>query len=322
MPEVGGRIVNTSVKLIPGGRFSKGEVMARIDSRDYRYALEAEKARLKQAELEVQLEMGRQNTAAREWEMHGDGRPVEEAQLALRRPHLALAQQNLESAKSAVARAQLNINRTSLVAPFNAIVVEERLEVGQVVGQGSQVVSLVGTDSFWVNVSIPVSSLELIDVPGINAKEGSPVTVKHVLSASRTVIRPGRILGLGGRLDAGTRTAQLLVEVDNPLEAPSAAADAPPLLPGAYVDLQIEGRLHYGVYELPRVALVDGTRVWVVDAEDKLLSREVELAWAGEQQMHVRGGLSDGERVVITPLSLPVSGMKVQVTQPELDASK
>ena len=177
IPEVAGRIVEVHPNLVPGGRVSKGEVLARIDPRDYRIAVAQEQARLRQAEVDYQLEIGRQGIARREWEILGDGRAASEVPLALRAPQLVAAEHALESAKSGLERAQLNLGRTALRAPFDAAVLAESVDVGQVVSGATQVASLIGTEQVWVKVSVPVEQLAVVDVPGHGAEVGSAARV-------------------------------------------------------------------------------------------------------------------------------------------------
>lgn len=76
-PEINGRVVWTNDQLVPGGRFRRGETVFRIDPRDYRLAVDAQSAEVQRAQLEVQLEEGRQRVAEREWNLFEStrGRP-------------------------------------------------------------------------------------------------------------------------------------------------------------------------------------------------------------------------------------------------------
>ncbi|MCA9611344.1 MAG: hypothetical protein KC586_01165, partial [Myxococcales bacterium] len=140
-PEINGRVTWTSDQLVPGGRFRRGEGVLRIDPRDFRLAVEAQSAEVQRAQLEVQLEEGRQRVAEREWnlfestrEAPAEGQPEASADLALRRPQRETAEVALRSARSAAERARLTLSKTNLVAPFNAMIVSENVDVGQLVG--------------------------------------------------------------------------------------------------------------------------------------------------------------------------------------------
>lgn len=321
IPEVSGRIVSQSSQLIPGGRFERGQEMARIDPRDYTLALDQERSRVHQAELELDLERGRGDIAAHEWTILGDGRAGGEVPLALREPHRISAEQSLEAARSGLRRAEISLERTVLRAPFNAMVIAEGVDVGQVVGPGTAAVSLVGTDRFWVRIAVPVDKLAALDIPGVTADEGSYARITQRLggnaSSANEGARDGVVLQLAGQLDPTTRMAELLVAVDRPLDG-----EGLPLLPGAYVDVEIEGHALTGAFAIPRAALVDGDQVWIIDADGALARRSVEVGWRSAEEVVITRGLDPGTRVVVSPLASPVEGMPVRVGDAEGDGEE
>jgi RND family efflux transporter MFP subunit len=311
--QVSGKLVEVSSHLIPGGRFQKGQVLARIDPRDFELAVRQEQGRVRQAELELELERGRGAVAAREWEILGGGRDPATAGLALRKPHLATAEQNVEAARSGLARAQLSLERTVLRAPFNALVVRETVDVGQVVSPGASLATLAGSDLFWVKVSVPVAVLTDVQIPGIGgATEGSMVRVTQHLGPDAVLERDGRVVGLAGQLDPQTRNAELLVGIENPVDP---ADGGLPLLPGAFVRVEIEGTTRSNVAAVARTALVNGDSLWVVGEGDRLERRDVEIAWRGAEEVFLSGGVQEGERVVTSRLARAVVGAQVKVQE-------
>ena len=209
-PEVAGRLTWVADGLKPGQRFSKGSTIARIDSRDYEAGVAAERSRLHQAELELSLEENRGTVAAREWDLIG-GDASGDGSLALREPHLEVARANVEAAQASLDRAELNLSRTNIRAPFNAVVLSENVDVGQVIGSASQVAILAGTDRVRVEASVPydrLSSLAIPGVDGVTADEASTATVRHTLGDGSAIVRSGRVVGMGGQLDPQTRTAR------------------------------------------------------------------------------------------------------------------
>ena len=308
IPQVTGQVIYISDALLPGGRFEKGEVIARIDARDYHARAAAEESNLRQAELNLALEESRQIVATREWELLGSGEASRD--LALRKPHLAAASQNLTAARSGMEKAWADVGRTALTSPFNALVLEESLDVGQVVGSGTHAATMVGTDYFWVQVSIPLEYLALLQVPGVGGFEGSQGSAAEVVQTlpnGQTIERDGYILRLGGQLDPETRTASLTVAVENPLSGPL------PLLPGAFVETFLNGETVEQAFGLPRTALYEGDRVWLVSSEGTLEERKIRTDWGDSDTVVVTEGLQAGERVVTSPLSLPIAGMPVTV---------
>jgi RND family efflux transporter MFP subunit len=304
---VSGEVVWVAEGLDPGGRFASGAALLKVDPRDYEVAVSQERSRVRQAEVEFELETQRQATAAREWELLGGGKDGADSPLALRKPQFDLAERNLESAKASLQRAQLNLERTRLVAPFNAMVLQENAEKGQLLAPGASVVTLVGTDRFRVRVSVPVDKLSSIAIPGVTGKVGSAARVRQDLGSGDPIERDGRVIGLAGQLDPQTRTAELYVGIDDPLDAGGL-----PMLPGAFVTVSIDGLPIEGAIAVPRDAITGGDSVWTLTADDTLARAQVTIAWRGEEEAYVTEGLTDGARVVTTPPSLPIEGAKVR----------
>ncbi len=311
-PEVAGKLTWVSDKLVPGGRFDEGELIARIDSRNMKAALESAEMNLRQAELELALEQSRGAVAAREWELLSAGdRAGRDPDLALRRPHLALARQSVVAAEAAVAKAQADLGRTRLTAPFHAAVVSETVDLGQVVGAASQVATLVGIDRARVTVSLPVERVAVLDVPGVAGTDGavpatgSRATVTQTLADGSALSREGRVVALGSTLDPQTRTAQVIVELDQ------RDSRGVPLMPGAFVSVALEGRALTGAFRVPRAALRDGTTIWTVDAEERLAPVTVQVGWSLPEDVVIMGGLEDGQRIVVSALSNPLAGQRV-----------
>ena len=309
IPQVGGQIVAQSPEMIPGGRVAEGDLLARIDPRDYELAVAQERSRVEQAMLNLAVEKQRVAVAQQEWRLLGEGRDPADAPLALRAPQLANAEVALQAARAGLSRAQLSLERTTLRAPFPAVVVVEAAEIGQVVSPGMQLATLVGTERLHVRLSVPLEKLPMLTFAGDDGQTGSTAQVIHRLG-STTVERTGTLLRLIGALDDQTRTAQVLVAVDAPMTTPEGA---PPLLPGAFVSVRITGQRLTGIFVVPRAAVVDGDKVWVVSVDNTLASRRIEVLWRTRDALYVGAGLVAGDALVTSTLSLPIEGMSVEV---------
>ncbi|HJK92627.1 MAG TPA: efflux RND transporter periplasmic adaptor subunit [Polyangiaceae bacterium LLY-WYZ-15_(1-7)] len=320
-PEVTGTVRWQSAQLVPGGRFERGEPVLRLDARDYRLAVEQSAAEVQRAQLELELERGRQRVATREWELFQDedeASPDDEAgrALALREPQLETAQVSVRAAQSARQRAQLNLQRTTIRAPFNAMVLEENADLGQLLGPSSQVATLVGTDAFWVEVSVPVEALERIRLPE-GEEPGSTARI-HQVVGDETLTRDGRVLRLLPSLDPIGSMARVLVEIEDPLglEQPEEERGLPLLL-GSYVHVDIDVAPLDGVVELPRLALREGGKIYVMTDAGTLEIREVELAWTREESVLLARGVTSGERVVTSRVPNPVNGLELRTASSE-----
>jgi len=218
-PRVSGEIVALSAEFVPGGYFQAGEIMLKIDPRDYALAVEKSKSQVAQAEYDLKMEQGAQQIAKREWELLGAEETASDLdrELALRKPHLAKATAALAAARAAQKEAKLNLERTTIRAPFNCIVTAENVDLGAQVTPQSQLGTLVGTDTYWVKVSVPVDRLKWISFPQSDSGNGSRVRVYQSLGTAYQPEWSGHVLRLLGDLEPQGRMARVLVEVRDPL---------------------------------------------------------------------------------------------------------
>lgn len=307
-PELSGRVIAMNEELVPGGRLAEGDTLIRIDPRDYRAALEQQQAQLENSRVQLTQEESRRVIAEREWALLGrgaSGASEDGRALALRQPQVRSAEASVRAARSAITQARTNLSRTTLDAPFDALVQAESVDIGQLVGPTSQVATLVGTEHFWVQVSIPLSSLARIRVPGFNGDAGSSALVYQDVGEGQRIERSGRVLRLLGDLDPVGRMARVLVEIDDPLglqrEEPGR-----PILIGAFVHVRIEAGHLDGVFEIPREALHAGDVVHLF-GDGHLALSEVDVVWRREDSVLVRG-LEAGAELVLSPIAVPVEG--------------
>jgi len=316
-PEVSGRVIDYHQGLTPGGRVTAGEEMVSIDPRDYELAVEQQKANVERARVEMRLEAGRRSLAEEEWKLfEGDVPFTEEGRyLALRKPQRRNAEIGLEAAMSGLRKAELNVERTRIVAPFNALVIDEALEKGQLITPQSRLATLAGTDQFWVRVAIPPERIDWMRFETGAGGVGSKAVVTQETSGDGAITREGRVVRLLGDLDSAGRMARIIVAVDDPLD--TLRGERLPLLLGSYVRVEIEGKEFKEVFTLPRSALREGNRVWVLDGQSRLRVLEAEILWKTGDSAYVRHPLRVGDRVIVSRLQTPVDGMELRLEREE-----
>lgn len=318
--EVEGKVVELNPAVRPGGRVEEGELLVQIDPRVYRYRLAEAEGQLAQAKAQLAQEEGRQDVAELDWEYYQEN-VEEQAQadrsLALRVPQMQSARAQVETAKAQRDRAQLQLEKTRIEAPFDGFIRQEQVGLGQLVTPQSQLVELIGNATFWVEASLPVKQLDRIHIPGFNteAEQGSAVRVIQQLGAQR-IERQGHVSRLYGDLDENGRMARILIEVDDPLRLDSteaAAHETPalPLLLSAYVEVVIDTPAQENLVKVPWRALREGDEVYVF-RDGKMQIQPIEIAWQTPEALYVAEGLQDGDRLVISPISNPVDGMKLR----------
>jgi len=309
-PRVEGEIMELSENFTPGGYVEKGDVLLQIDPSDYRNALLQRRSELRSAEANLAIEMGQQNVAQQDYELLDDSLSTESKALVLREPQLNTARAMVESAEAAVQQAELNLERTTIRAPFDAYILSRMANVGSQVSPGDQLGRLVGLDTYWVSAMVPLASLRWIDVPE-NGVTGSEVAIRNRTSWDPGEQRTGRIFRLVGALEDQTRMASLLISVDDPLSYRSENSDQPRLMIGSFVESNIRANELEGVVRLSRDYVRQNDTAWVME-ESRLQIRDLEVLFRDADYAYVTSGLEDGDQVVTTTLSTVVEGSRLR----------
>jgi RND family efflux transporter MFP subunit len=311
-PQVGGEIVSVSDDLEPGGLFSTGDELLRIDPRDYELAVLQRESEVAQAQSTLRLEQGQQTIARREFEILNESMQDDDRDLVLRKPQLESVRAQLALAKAKLEQAKLDLQRSRIRAPFNAIVESSEVDVGARVTSASTLATLAGTDSCWLEVSVPVKQLKWIDIPRGSATQGSRVRITNPVAWGAGAFREGHVIRLAGDLEEEGRMARLIVEVDDPFTLKPENSDKPVMLMGSYVSVEIAGRPLEQVATIAREHLRDGDRLWIMGADATLEIRTVDIVFRGHQQVLVADGIKAGEQLVVTDLAAPVAGMPLR----------
>ncbi len=312
-PQVKGEVRSISSEFLPGGVFKRGDVLLAIDSLDYRIALRQASAVLAQARASLKIEEGRQAIAQREYRLLGKSASGASTDLVLRKPQLRAAKANVESAAATYRKAALNLKRTTLRAPFNAVIQTRDVNIGTRVVESTRLAKLVGTDAYWVELVVPVDQLRWIRFPATTAQPGTKVRVYDSTGGQSPKYRVGRVRRLAPDLEEQGRMARLIVRVEDPLTLTPANTGKLRLLIGSYVKAEIVGNPLSSVFALPRRALRGANQVWLLGTKSRLEIRTVTVAHRGVDRVLVSGGLKAGDRLVLTDLTTPVQGMRLRV---------
>ena len=310
-PRVSGEIVKVHPDFSEGGFLRKGTEILKIDDTDYKLVVAQKQNAVVNARYALKLESGYQKVAKREWALlnRGKSSQEEDADLALRKPHQEKAESDLRAAEADLAQAELDLTRTSIRAPFNAIIRAAHVEIGSQVTSQENLAELVGTDEYWIKASVPVDDLRWISLSRKNSVPGAPVKIFYRSDGIRT----GAVVRLLSDLETEGRMARVLISVKDPLGPDGKGDGLPPLLIGEYVRVAIQGQQLHEVYRIPRTALRDNTHVWIAGEDGKLKILEVETLWRDRDSVLLKNGFMPGDLLIVSDLSTPVDGMPVKV---------
>lgn len=312
---IAGQVREVSPEFVPGGRFRAGDRMLAVDKKDYELAVAQQEGNLTRAEAEVTLEGGQQAVSRREFELLGGDATDEELELLLRRPQQASKKAAVATARAALDKARVDLERTTISAPFNATVRERRADLGAYVAPGTTLATLTGTDEYWVEVSVPVGELPWIAFPETSGGGGSPARVYDQAAWGEGAFRPGAVVRLLPGIETQGRMARLLVAVRDPLGMESEEARKHPLLLDAFVRVEIEGAEMPPVVRVPRPMLHEGGKVWVMLPDKTLDIRDVSIVWGADDAVYVSGGLDTGDLLVTSEIGAAVPGMALRTAE-------
>lgn len=308
-PQVSGKITSISETLSPGSSFVEGEVILQLDQEDYRLILQQEENAVIEAENELELEKGNQQVAKNEYDLLGEQVSEEEKRLMLRQPQLSSLQTELSTALAKKEQAELNLARTTIRSPYNGIIQDLNVNIGAWVSSSSVIATLIGSDTYWVEVSVPEEQLQWLNVPAADGGQGSTVRVYNPSAWGDTSYREGKLIRLLPGLESEGRMARLLVEIDDPLSLKPANAAKPQVMLNSYVQVEIDGKTIAQAVELPREYLHNGEQIWVCDESDTLAIREIEIEFKNRDNVLVTGGIREGDSIITSDISTPIEGL-------------
>jgi RND family efflux transporter MFP subunit len=310
--EVSGAVLRVSDNFVVGGTFQAGDMLMALDPTDYEVALQRAEARLMSAKAAMEFERARSVQAEKEWAM--TGRSQSEAPLlALRRPYLLEAEANLLQAQSEVRQAKIKLEKTVIKAPYAGMVANKLADVGQFVTAGTRVGEAFAID--YVEVRLPLTERDLSMMGSLLSQN----------LTDKTVLLSGAVDGINTSWQAAiVRSEGVVSELNRAQYLVARLADpyglkvdqgnkSVPLRVGTFVKASIEGKVLKDVFQIPRSALLEGSRVGLIDSEQLLKIVSVTVAHADDQYYYLSNGLTEGMEIVISALGTPIEGLKLRV---------
>lgn len=285
--EVSGTVIERPEVFRDGGVVNSGDLLLAIDDHSYQLALAERRSQVSAAKLHLADTRARASVARR---VNGDKGNA----YARLEPHLEEAESRLAAAQAGLARAELDLQKTRITAPFRGRLREVRASPGQFIRAGEVIATLSGTDRMEVRLPVRDEWLALLDLPLNENGEIAPIQARlNGRFAGRDVIWQGELVRREGGINQN-RMLYLVVQVRD------ADKHEIPLEPGVLVRAEIEGRWQERIASLPRSVLNGDSTVWLVDDEDRLRRRHIKVVHQDDQRVYVGGGLTEGDRVAVS----------------------
>lgn len=306
IPEVSGRVTSISASMVSGGFFKKGDVLIEIDPLDYEVALEQARAGLASAHSELtnaRKAHTRQQDLAKK-------QSTSESQQDDALNRLRVAQASLREKRARLTRAERDLDRTRVTAPYDGRVRSERVDVGQFVNRGSPIASLYATDFAEVRLPIHDEELAYLQLPLAGQKSIKyPRVILRARFAGNDHVWEGTVVRTEGELDPQTRMINVIAQVEAPYES---TQNRPPLAVGLFVEAEILGKVVQNVYIVPRSALQENNQVYIINDNNNLEFRVVDILRTVGEYVYIRGGFEVGETICLSTVNNAIQGMTVR----------
>ncbi len=311
--QVDGLIDKVAPGFVAGGFFRKGDFLFAVEAIDYELVVDRAKSALIKAENEITIIESKATVARQEWERLKLDDQEEPNPLIVYQPQLEDAKANRAAAIASLKQAELNLQRTRVVAPFNCLIRSEEAGLGKYVRVGNNVAMIASVDAAEIVVPLPLDDLQWINTPGQGSgKKGSQATVSLKVG-DKDYKWQGEVVRSLGEVDPRSRMARLVVRVNDPYGLDDRDTENKMNLElGMFVEVLFTGEVLTGVIEIPRTGLRENSSVWVMDNDRKLRVKHVEIARLEKQSALISEGLQNGDMVILTALPGGVDGMKLR----------
>ncbi|MDG2169813.1 MAG: efflux RND transporter periplasmic adaptor subunit [Opitutales bacterium] len=312
--QVRGNVISVSPSFKPGGFFEEGEILMEIDRRDYEMETRISSGQLAQAQLRLSEEEATVAQALADWKRLN--LEEEPSDLVLRKPQLNEAKANVDAAEARLELAQLNMERTTIRAPYAGRVLYNQVDFGQYISPGNNLARIYAVDYAEIRLPLNEKQLAYIDLPELYRGESEASVDGPNVTLTWSVGNDehkwlGKIVRAEGALDTQSRQLFVVAQVENPYA--KQADGKPPFKVGSFVQATIEGNLLHNVFVIPREQYRKNEYVLIVDEENKLRRREIVVQWGDDDNLVVSSGIKAGERLCTTPMNFPVDGMTVEI---------
>jgi RND family efflux transporter MFP subunit len=315
--EVAGKIIEVAPNFNAGGFVAEGDVLVRIDDRDYQAALLRARAAVATAESALAQEKGRAEVAFKEWEklQNSIKRSQDARDLYLRKPQLEQAKAELLSAQAELRMAQDDLERTVIRAPYAALIQEKQSDLGKYVSPGTPIARIFSVDYAEVRLAIPQGKLAYLELPGVSGydQENPPLVDLYTDVSGMVAHWTAQLHRTEAALDERSRVLFTVARIDDPYALNDENRE--PLRVGTFVKANVLGKEMSDLVMLPRYVVRAGNLVWVVDEQNTLRNRQVTTLRTAGDEVFVSGGLQDGDLVSLTILNDALPGMPVEINK-------
>ncbi|GIU18111.1 efflux RND transporter periplasmic adaptor subunit [Shewanella sp. MBTL60-007] len=309
-PQIQGQLLKRS--YVEGEDISAGDLLFEIDPSTYEAELAQHQAVLKQAKAS-------RDVAVMNWErgrrLLPDGMISAQDMDELTSRKLTTAA-GVVQAEAAVDAAKLQLSYTKVYAPISGRVSHSKVSIGDIITPQTEMANIVQLQPMWVNFQVPEKGLITAQQQFSKAKnidmKIEDLVMRLRLPNGTMFDEVGHIDFIGNRVDAATGTLPVRATFKNANSL---------MLPGLFVTLIVESPITENALLIPQAAVQEdqqGRFVMVLNDQDEVQKRVVELGERFGVEWRVLSGLEDGDRIVVEGLQKIRPGIKVNPVEQEV----
>jgi RND family efflux transporter MFP subunit len=322
--EVSGRVIKVANNIRAGLSFKKGDILLTIDPRDYHIEVDVAKSTVADAWVKYKEELAQADVAERDW----NATPGSEGgrDLALRKPQVAAALASFDASKARLAKAELNLERTEVKAPFDGKILKQMVDLGQVLNPSQTIAEIYSTDFIEVRLPVKAQDLAHIKLPHYSHTQGNkpennqdhlPAVLFEGELGGKTYTWEGKLVRSEGAFDSSTRMLYVVAKLDNPFVS---SPELPALRVGQFLRAKIEGTQLMNVYAIPRRAVSQSNMIALAN-NGLLQKRLISPLWTDAQSVVISAssGINDNtaainssEQLILTPTANLATGTRVK----------
>ncbi|MAI31620.1 MAG: efflux transporter periplasmic adaptor subunit [Planctomycetaceae bacterium TMED240] len=306
--EVTGRVVKINPEFEVGCFFSAGDVLLKIDDRDYKTAIRIAEQEVRRSGAASKLAM----TAKERMEQLAAQDGASLAELESARSLLLQAENDVEIAKANLDQAERDLERTEIVAPFSGRVVTKLIGPGELITVGTTLGDVFAVDYAEVRLPVATRELQFLSLPERESDQPLDVTFRDSINPDNEAEWSGQIVRTEGALDPNSLELFAIARIPDPF---GLHRGGPALRIGQPVSATIRGEKLKDVVAIPRGSVRSLNQVHVIDSETKKLSTlNIDPLWSDDSYVIVRDtNIRPGDFVATTMLVYAPEGAIVDI---------
>lgn len=316
--EISGVVTRVAPGFVVGGFFNKGEILLKLDPADYEVAVQQARANLLIMKARLDREEAQVEQAKKEWDMSGRPRSAAPS-VALRTPYLQEAKANVLFAQAELDKAQRKLKQTVIRAPYDGMIKEKLVDIGQYVTSGTKLAQTFAVDFAEVRLPLTDQDITYLELPNPSKPDhgdrdtGPEVELTSIIGG-REYRWPARIVRTEGVIDQRTRVHYAVARITDPYNLRD-HGNRPPLPMGSFVKAGIKSTLVQNVIAIPLQAIRGMNQVLVKDEQNRLKIYKVKIIRTDKDFAYVKGGILDNREAITTAVYNPIDGMPIHSSE-------